>query len=30
MNKFISRIEKVQDGSIIVEEGTWAYYAYVL
>ena len=30
MDQFISRIEKIQDGSIIVEEGTWAYYAYVL
>lgn len=30
MDQFISRIEKIQDGSIIVEEGTWAYYAYIL
>lgn len=30
MDKFISRTEKIQDNNIIVEEGTWAYYAYIL
>jgi len=30
MDKFVSRVEKVQDNNIIVEEGTWAYYAYIL
>lgn len=30
MEQFISRTENVKDGSIIVEEGTWAYYAYIL
>ncbi|BBO15976.1 conserved hypothetical protein [Candidatus Brocadia pituitae] len=30
MEQFISRTEKIKDGSIILEEGSWAYYAYVL
>lgn len=30
MDQFISRVERIKDGSIIVEEGTWAYYAYIL
>lgn len=30
MDQFISRTEKIKDGSIILEEGSWAYYAYVL
>ena len=30
MEQFISRTEKIKDGSLILEEGSWAYYAYVL
>lgn len=30
MEQFISRTEKMKDGSIIMEEDSWAYYAYVL
>ena len=30
MEQFFSRTEKIKDGSIILEEGSWAYYAYVL
>ena len=30
MESFIARTEKIKDGSVIVEEGSWAYYAYVL
>ncbi|HJW87697.1 MAG TPA: cyclic nucleotide-binding domain-containing protein [Candidatus Brocadiaceae bacterium] len=30
MESFIARTEKVKDGSVIIEEGSWAYYAYVL
>jgi len=30
MDQFFSRTEKIKDGSIILEEGSWAYYAYVL
>lgn len=30
MDEFISRVEKIKDGSIIVEEGSWAYYAYII
>ena len=30
MEQFISRTEKIKDGSVILEEGSWAYYAYVL
>ncbi len=30
MDQFISRVENIKDGSVIVEEGTWAYYAYIL
>lgn len=30
MEQFISRTEKIKDGSIILEEGSWAYYIYVL
>ncbi len=30
MDKFVSRTEKILDNNIIVEEGTWAYYAYIL
>lgn len=30
MEQFIGRTEKLKDGSIILEEGSWAYYAYVL
>ena len=28
--EIISRKEKIKDGEAILEEGTWAYYAYVL
>ncbi|MFQ5930247.1 MAG: cyclic nucleotide-binding domain-containing protein [Acidobacteriota bacterium] len=28
--ELISRKEKIKDGETIVDEGTWAYYAYVL
>lgn len=27
---FDSRIKKVKDGEIIIQEGTWPYYAYIL
>ena len=27
MEQFISRTEKIKEGSIIIEEGSWAYYA---
>jgi len=30
MEQFISRTEKIKEGSVIIEEGSWAYYAYVL
>ncbi len=30
MDEFISRVETIKDNNIIVEEGTWAYYAYIL
>lgn len=30
MEQFICRTERAKDGSIIVEEDSWAYYAYVL
>lgn len=30
MESFIARTEKIKDGSVIIEEGSWAYYAYVL
>ena len=30
MEQFFSRTEKIKDGSTILEEGSWAYYAYVL
>ncbi len=30
MEQFISRTEKITNGSIILEEGSWAYYAYIL
>ena len=30
MEQFFSRTEKIKDGNIILEEGSWAYYAYVL
>jgi CRP-like cAMP-binding protein len=30
MEQFISRTETMKDGSVIIEEGTWAYYAYIL
>jgi len=30
MERFISRTEKIKEGSVIIEEGSWAYYAYVL
>ena len=30
MEQYITRTEKIKDGSVIVEEGTWAYYAYIL
>src|SRR3989304_2181567 len=30
MELFDSRIKKVKDGEIIIQEGTWPYYAYIL
>lgn len=30
MNQVLSRTEKIKDGETIVEEGTWAFYAYIL
>jgi CRP-like cAMP-binding protein len=30
MAEIISRTEKIKDGETILEEGTWAFYAYVL
>jgi CRP-like cAMP-binding protein len=30
MSHVISRTEKIKDGETIVEEGTWAFYAYIL
>ena len=30
MDQIVSRTERVKDGDIIMEEGTWAFYAYVL
>lgn len=30
MEKMYSRIEKVKDGEFIMEEDTWAYFAFVL
>ncbi len=30
MNPVFSRTEKIKDGETIVEEGTWAFYAYIL
>lgn len=30
MDRIVSRTEKIKDGDTIVEEGTWAFYAYVL
>jgi CRP-like cAMP-binding protein len=30
MDPFIIRTEEIKDGNVIVEEGTWAYYVYVL
>jgi CRP-like cAMP-binding protein len=30
MDQSLSRTEKIKDGEIIMEEGTWAFYAYVL
>ena len=30
MEQFFSRTEKIKEGSVIIEEGSWAYYAYVL
>jgi len=30
MENVIARTEKIKDGSTIVEEGSWAYYAYIL
>lgn len=30
MDMFITRTRKVRDGEVIVQEGTWPYYVYVL
>jgi len=30
MNQVLSRTERIKDGETIVEEGTWAFYAYIL
>lgn len=30
MEQYICRIEKMKDNELILEEGTWAYYAYIL
>ena len=30
MNQVLSRTETIKDGETIVEEGTWAFYAYIL
>ncbi len=30
MNQYITKVEEIKDGSVIVEEDTWAYYAYIL
>jgi len=30
MSQALSRTEKIRDGETIVEEGTWAFYAYIL
>ena len=30
MDQIVSRTETIKDGEIIMEEGTWAFYAYVL
>lgn len=30
MEQFVTRTETVKDNNVIVEEGSWAYYAYIL
>lgn len=30
MEEYICRIEKMKDNELIIDEGTWAYYAYIL
>ena len=30
MNQVLSRTEKIKDAETIVEEGIWAFYAYIL
>lgn len=30
MEQFVTRTETIKDGNVIVEEGSWAYYAYIL
>lgn len=30
MGEIVSRTEKIKDGEAIMEEGTWAFYAYLL
>ncbi len=30
MEQFVTRTEIIKDSNVIVEEGSWAYYAYIL
>jgi len=30
MKQFVTRTETIKDSNVIVEEGSWAYYAYIL
>ena len=30
MEQFVTRTETIKDSNVIVEEGSWAYYAYIL